>query len=514
MGAVLEKPCMSTVVERQANAQFVCVVSELNGHRNSMEDAHVIHMREEWGAFGVFDGHGGEQCSKWIADRFNKEFESNGCPKDDAAVKDLYLQIDQEFLDLSLPSGTTATMCIVHKPQTSGSKHVLRVINAGDSRVLLGKRDGTIVDGNGTDLGLTTDHKPNHPSERERIESNGGHVEIAAGGVARLNGDLAVSRGFGDADYKKQGEDPKNLEKQPATASPEQGRFECDETDFVLLVCDGVSEGEFSNKEVVELVAEKLKEHDDPGAAATAVVHRAVNRGSKDNVTCMILLLQGSGDVTKTKVLNPGSIYTTDKTFMKCYEAMASRANKTLAEAVEMRYDQIQEGSLPKGCDEWEKDPKNAGDQRKDLELIGSPKGDKGSEERSQWFQQRIEELQQDADNGDGEMSSLPPALAAMLRQRVAGPGGFSPASGSNKERAGTIVCMPQLAELKESIESNSCLKWDSRMEDLATLEGTIEEDDDSDGTTKVKFENVGATKSNMIAWIPTKVLILGRPEA
>ena len=99
--------------------------------------------------------------------------------------------------------------------------------------------------------GLTTDHKPNHPSERERIEANGGHVEIAAGGVARLNGDLAVSRGFGDADYKKQGADPMNLEKQPATANPEMGDFECGETDFLLLVCDGVSEGDFSNAEVM-----------------------------------------------------------------------------------------------------------------------------------------------------------------------------------------------------------------------------------------------------------------------
>ena len=47
-------------------------------------------------------------------------------------------------------------------------------------------------------LGLTTDHKPDHPGEKSRIERCGGTVELAEGGVARVNGNLAVSRGFGD----------------------------------------------------------------------------------------------------------------------------------------------------------------------------------------------------------------------------------------------------------------------------------------------------------------------------
>ena len=34
---------------------------------------------------------------------------------------------------------------------------------------------------------------------------DGPPVEIAAGGVSRVNGDLAVSRGFGDSEHKKTG---------------------------------------------------------------------------------------------------------------------------------------------------------------------------------------------------------------------------------------------------------------------------------------------------------------------
>lgn len=68
-----------------------------------------------------------------------------------------FFKIDKEFLDSEQASGSTATMCVVKKPKAPGGKHQLLVINAGDSRVLLGKRDGTIVDGGGTDKGAASE---------------------------------------------------------------------------------------------------------------------------------------------------------------------------------------------------------------------------------------------------------------------------------------------------------------------------------------------------------------------
>lgn len=61
-----------------------------------MEDAHVIHMQDKWGFFGVFDGHGGEACSAFVANEFYKALE-NGCPKDDAEIKRIVLKIDEDF---------------------------------------------------------------------------------------------------------------------------------------------------------------------------------------------------------------------------------------------------------------------------------------------------------------------------------------------------------------------------------------------------------------------------------
>jgi serine/threonine protein phosphatase PrpC len=455
-----------------------------------MEDAHLIHLRQAYGIFGVFDGHGGEQCSKWVAKRLQDEFETNGCPEDDAAVKKLFLQVDREFLDTEQGSGTTATMCIVHKPASGGND--LTVINAGDSRVLLGRRDGTIVDGGGTDQGLTIDHKPNEPRERERIERCGGTVEIAAGGVARLNGDLAVSRGFGDKDYKKQGPVQADLENQPSTASPEFGSFKCDDADFLLLVCDGVSEGDFPNPEVVKFVADRLQESDDIGEAARGVCQKAVDKNSKDNVTCMIVLLRGEPDVTDSKHSQqfiPGPIEVTDNNFLKAYTAMADKAGKTLWEAVMLRYEEIEGNSDP--------------ELQKEKELIGDPKCKKGSEEYEPYFKKWADENPKQEEGG--EVGGLP---ASLLQRLLAGGTNFAGPPDDGKDSANAQkVRTPPLAVLKPAIEKHAQLQWDERHAQLADKVGTVQKVDSSDGTTQVKFEPA-PSHQGMTAWLPSDILI------
>merc|ERR1719220_716339 len=108
MGSTLPKPVTSIVVERRRCNSFRAGVAEMNGYRGSMEDAHLIYMRSDWGFFGVFDGHGGDQCSIFVASRLREELEIHGCPKDDAIIKDLILSVDQAFLDTEQSSGSTA----------------------------------------------------------------------------------------------------------------------------------------------------------------------------------------------------------------------------------------------------------------------------------------------------------------------------------------------------------------------------------------------------------------------
>lgn len=388
MGAILPRACDSTLIERQANKSFDVAVAEVNGWRTDMEDAHLIWVRDDVGVFGVYDGHGGKDCSAFAAGMICKWLDKEGVPEDDAAWQKLFIEVDQAFLDSEMASGTTATMCVVHKPQKPGEKHKLHVINAGDSRTILGKANGCIFDGGGTDKGLTRDHKPEDPEERKRIEKAGGTVEND-----RVNGNLSVSRGFGDRDCKETGgPGPDN---RPVTCIPEQYHFECDDTDFVLLVCDGVSEGNFSNTEVVELVAETLKGGKDGGTAARFVCHKAIDRNSKDNITCMVVQLQGAAESVERNVeFIPGSISKlTHAGFRKAYAFMAGKAKLSLAEAVAGRYEVLQA--------ELRNEPSNSG-LTEEAKMLGTPCGAPGSAERLKWAEQWLEDHPEEAGGGGG----------------------------------------------------------------------------------------------------------------
>lgn len=442
MGATLPKPVVATVLERHGSKYFRVGLAEMNGWRNSMEDAHVVHMNDREAYFGILDGHGGADCSKWCANRLHEVLAARGCPANDAAAKKMILEIDKAYLETGLDSGSTAAMCVVRAPASPGGKYQLHVINAGDSRVLLSRANGSIIDGKGTDMGLTIDHKPDHPSERERIERCGGTVQEAAGGVHRVNGDLAVSRGFGDAEYKKTGGPAQ--EDHPVTADPEMGHFTCDESDFVLIVCDGVSESPaFPNPDVCKVAAQAL--HETGGDAAKAsekVIQRAIEAGSKDNISCMIILLgnahMGPGRIGmgKTVEFNPGCLIGCgDANFLKAYKVMCERGGVTLGGAAEKRHRVL---ARRKGTAEEEDT------DEEELALIGSPQGAEGSPQRKAWFESWADKCHEKASSGgDDDDDGLPgglggggPAeqqmmmrmlLGMMQQQRAAGgaaPGG------------------------------------------------------------------------------------------
>merc|ERR1711957_46735 len=206
---------------------------------------------------------------------------------------------------------------------------------------------------------------------------------------------LSVCRGFGDRDDKATGgPGPDN---RPVTCIPEQYHFECDETDFVLLVCDGVSEGNFSNEEVVKLVADKLKEGKDGGQAARLVCLEAIAKDSKDNITCMVVQLQGLAEPFDRKVeFIAGSVSKiANSGFRKAYEFMANKAELTLAQAIAQRYEVLQ--------DEIKAAPDpTPQDLLDEAEMLGTPDGEPGSEERVQWAEQWLKEHEDEPDRGGG----------------------------------------------------------------------------------------------------------------
>lgn len=380
----------STILERYDTSSFRMAVAEMNGWRPSMEDAHLAHIQEDWACFGIFDGHAGAGCSDFVAKRIGKDLESNGCPADDAAVKRLLFQVDQEFLSTGDTSGSTGTMCIVNKTG-DGMPHQLRIINVGDSRILLGNRDGSIVNCGGTDRGITTDHKPDAKEESERITRCGGSVEIVHG-VARVNGGLAVSRAFGDAPYKLSSGGP-FPEDRPVTVDPELKQLTCEKSHFLLLVCDGVSEGNFPNADVVKLAAQILRDTDDPGLAAKAVIHEALKQESHDNISCMVVLFDGSPESRRCTEFEPGtSSMLGQKSYREVYAAMADRAGFSMAQSLDKRYQMLNVSST----ELFEKQNSYLGDRcnlKEELNSFGTPVGEPGSQERINYFVDWIAKL-------------------------------------------------------------------------------------------------------------------------
>ena len=175
----------------------------------------------EFGAFGLFDGHGGRACAAHCAERFLPELVAaldaegalgRGERADDAferrlpnALRAAFAAVDAAFLSKDVHSGATATICVVRG-------RCVTTAAVGDSLATLDLGPGTPV------LRLSVEHRlDTSESERKRIEEAGGEVRpteyedgpngerVGVGPLRVWPGGLAVSRSIGDRDGKKGG---------------------------------------------------------------------------------------------------------------------------------------------------------------------------------------------------------------------------------------------------------------------------------------------------------------------
>jgi len=141
------------------------------GDRLALKDRFPVHTdsisssKQPISVYGVFDGHAGALAStyacNWFSSYLNgqKTFHSN-LPE---ALRSTFVTIDKDFLSTGNEDGTTACVCVV-----VGGKRVV-CANAGDSRAIIVKRDGSFVS-------LSKDHKPDSPEETRRITALGGRI--------------------------------------------------------------------------------------------------------------------------------------------------------------------------------------------------------------------------------------------------------------------------------------------------------------------------------------------------
>lgn len=122
---------------------------------------------------GVLDGHGvnGRRVSDFVKSHLPKRVTESEKLQEDVprALAAAYSETASALQGMNIDarqSGTTAVTCMRYDNQ-------LFVANVGDSRCVLGREDTGSIRA----VALSRDHKPEAPSEKERIFRCGGYVE-------------------------------------------------------------------------------------------------------------------------------------------------------------------------------------------------------------------------------------------------------------------------------------------------------------------------------------------------
>jgi len=128
--------------------------------------------------------------------------------------------------------------------------------------------------------------------------------------------------------------------KRKVTSKPEIITKEACKDDFLFLACDGIYEGDvFSRESVIKFVADKLAETDDIAQICAQVLDECLKRGSRDNMSAMIVQFVDGSNYAKPVEYFPGPYFTDegDSKFQEAYQKDAQEAGFTLDEALKKR---------------------------------------------------------------------------------------------------------------------------------------------------------------------------------
>eukprot|EP00210_Caulerpa_lentillifera_P009032 g8620.t1 len=240
--------------------------------------------REVFNFFGLYDGHNGPYAANHCRGRlhenlrsiwFEKVRESYGGTLNDEMFLETFKRTDQQFSKYRCAErvGTTALIALVN-PQ------YITVASCGDSRAVLYR--------SGHSIQMSNDHRLDEIHEKNRIESCGGRITYWNG--PRVMGILAMSRAIGDLSFRRYGVicDPEVKTKKRSIND-----------EYLLLATDGLWDV-ITNDEAYRIIRhtivknqkENLSPLDCVQNAANRLVRVALDRGSRDNITVVLLDLQ------------------------------------------------------------------------------------------------------------------------------------------------------------------------------------------------------------------------------
>jgi serine/threonine protein phosphatase PrpC len=270
----------------------------LLGMRPTNEDAEFFLLnldnndksKKDINLLGIFDGHGGPKVSKYLSEKLPPYFyDTSIVPNNVKPTSSKYHKYITKLFDFiqqkirndikeSKMMGSTALLAQIYN---HGTKHKLQVINVGDCRTVLCNKYNIGVP-------LTKDHKPMEFEEYERIKGMGGQITRLPNDDPRIGG-LSVSRSIGDVDSKPY-----------VSHIPEIFDYDiCDDDKFLILGCDGLWDA-FDNQTAVNYVLNEMKNdykyniitNNMKNNIAKKLATEAMNRGSTDNISCMILFFK------------------------------------------------------------------------------------------------------------------------------------------------------------------------------------------------------------------------------
>ncbi|KAF3323010.1 Protein kinase and PP2C-like domain-containing protein [Carex littledalei] len=251
------------------------------GRRETMEDAHFMMPRmcddHAVHAFGIFDGHRGAAAAEFSA-RAIPSFLQNYCrtespsdmlveafTKTDTAFREELLlhRNSKRIMKKDWHPGCTAITALVIREK-------LYVANAGDCRAILNR--------SGQPFPMSKDHLASCTDERERVTKEGMDVKWQVDTWRVGPAALQVTRSIGDDDLK------------PAvTAQPEIIETNLSSQDeFLVMASDGLWDV-LTNEDVISIIKDTVKE---PGMCSKRLATEAAERGSKDNITVIVVFLR------------------------------------------------------------------------------------------------------------------------------------------------------------------------------------------------------------------------------
>ncbi|CAL8241290.1 unnamed protein product [Merluccius merluccius] len=289
----------------QVSLSRVGSASVLGCRKQNEDRLRVGRLQDNLLYLAVFDGHGGvhaaDYCHAHLDTHLREALEEE---------EDLEKVLTHAFLNLDkalhrhlchygntshLTAGTTATVAMLR----DGVELV--VGSVGDSRALLCR--------NGRAHKLTHDHTPDRKDERHRsapplspitarltqntsrlavnvcvcmcvcrVKSSGGFVAWNSVGVAYVDGRLAMTRSIGDFHLKHHG----------VIATPETTRLTVHHShdNFLALTTDGIN-FLLSDQEICDVI----KQSHNPTEAAELIAQQALQYGTEDNSSILILPL-------------------------------------------------------------------------------------------------------------------------------------------------------------------------------------------------------------------------------